>query len=386
MMEYIVSHSTQLTTHLSGVHTKLEVLATYIEGFTRAPTCPIEDMFIRDPPQDGPHDDRSIIGEGGFGEVHRMINRFDNEKVAVKVMNAKKLGRHDISIEEIKREAAILNKLKHQHIARYLLSFVNEPKTLFFLVMEFVDGTPLSALIRGSDPLSVATIEDYLYQITSALAYMHQCRILHRDLKPDNIMVSSQHVIKIIDLGLARIVSSSTTAHTRAGTSIYASREKMLGERYNHGDDMWALGCVLIELMTRETLRFSLWSNESTRSTLLRRCCEVDEALGDIVTGLLTVDMNDRPTSRDTLDKLIRRRLPMTPQVSKTILEMQEQTKSLKSANDSVESARQEIEAGLSEKDADLKGLRTTKEELVQEVENVNRENDFMRAQLEGWV
>jgi serine/threonine protein kinase len=126
--------------------------------------------------------------------------------------------------------------------------------------MELADGGDL-ALKVGCDPLpSLAGIKKWLLQCLSALNYMHTVkRIWHRDIKPENILLTSAGDIKIADFGLACVEKSSLSKYSFAGTLTYASYEKGHGLRYDSKDDIWALGCVFVELLTGKRLSGNLY-------------------------------------------------------------------------------------------------------------------------------
>jgi flagellar biosynthesis GTPase FlhF len=157
-------------------------------------------------------------------------------------------------------------------------------------------------------------ITKWLRQLVSALSYMHNIvKILHRDIKPENILLTSDGTIKIVDVGFACVITSC--AMSKVGTALYHSPQKAHGYAYDGRDDMWALGCVLIELCIHMRLAEYLkccGGNlyeahdhvESTREDLISQCIAFDEFLGGLIRGMLQVDQAKRVFSTDVLEAL----------------------------------------------------------------------------------
>ena len=202
--------------------------------------------------------DDALLGGGGFGNTYRMKNSLDRRLCAVKEVNVKKAEQQGMNIQDVQREAQTMSKIQHTNIVAYYGCLFKGTKKdpsarkFFWLVMELVDGSTLFEYIRRSP--TEGDIKAWTQQLASALQYLHDTlRMLHRDIKPHNIMVKDGRTIKLIDLGLAVVVHTSG-ARTKAGTTNYSSKEKFFGEPYGAPDDMWALGCVLVELATQEPL------------------------------------------------------------------------------------------------------------------------------------
>jgi NIMA (never in mitosis gene a)-related kinase len=146
-----------------------------------------------------------------------------------------------------KQEAEVLAKMKHPNIVSFIDSFEDESGNLC-IIMEYCDGGDLHKKIYSNknDPYNEDQIIDWFFQITSALKHVHDNKTLHRDLKPMNIFMTGDGVLKLGDFGLARVLENTMDmAKTRWGTLSYVSPELLKGLPYNNKSDVWALGCVV---------------------------------------------------------------------------------------------------------------------------------------------
>lgn len=201
----------------------------------------------------GPYRIEREIGRGGMGTVF-LAERDDGEfrqRVAIKVVSSAFLGRE--YVERFRRERQILAGLNHPNIARLLDGGVTDDG-LPYLVMEYVEGETLTAHADRHD----LTISDRLrlfLKICQAFAYAHGSLVVHRDVKPANIIVTPDGEPKLLDFGLAKILDIEkqefrTATHLRALTPAYASPEQLRGDPVNTASDVFSLGVVLYELLT----------------------------------------------------------------------------------------------------------------------------------------
>ncbi|EDW75683.1 uncharacterized protein Dwil_GK15066 [Drosophila willistoni] len=191
----------------------------------------------------------SFLGEGHFAVVYKARDLVTSRIVAVKKI--KRRNDEEVSRFTTLREIEILQELRHENIIS-LIDFFGEFSNVS-LVFELMDSD-LSMIIKNPTIiLSAANIKAYASMILRGLDYLHQNWILHRDLKPNNLLVNGKGVLKICDFGLATKFSSVVQTHSpHVVTRWYRSPELLLGTRqYGIGIDMWALGCILAELMLR---------------------------------------------------------------------------------------------------------------------------------------
>ena len=196
------------------------------------------------------------IGEGGMGVVYRARDTRLDRTVAVKVVS-ERTDTDPAGHARLLREARAASALNHPGVCT--VHQVEEFEGQTVLVMEFVEGRPLSeAIPRTGFPLE--TVIRYGTQIADALAHAHARGVVHRDLKSQNVMVTAEDRIKILDFGLAKrggaavsdVTRSATTADagTVAGTLAYMSPEVLRGEPADARSDIWALGIVLYEMIS----------------------------------------------------------------------------------------------------------------------------------------
>ena len=197
----------------------------------------------------------SRIGVGGMGSVYRATRLLIGDSVAVKVLHAEQL-RDPNTAERFRREAQAAARLKHPN-AVAIHDFGISSEGMVYLVMELVEGDTLRRLIKEHGPLAPSAVAEILTQISGALDAAHQQNIVHRDIKPDNIVValtSSGPRVKVLDFGIARlrdlsVLSNLTQTGSVVGTPHYMSPEQCLGEELDARSDIYSLGVVLYEML-----------------------------------------------------------------------------------------------------------------------------------------
>ncbi|RNA20576.1 serine threonine- kinase Nek10, partial [Brachionus plicatilis] len=199
-----------------------------------------------------------IIGSGAFGRVHKVKKKNTNSFLAMKEINVYNLtSMKDKSLGQIVNEVTIIrNNLKHPNIVRYLKTFKENDN--LYIVMELIDGSPLSQHLRSLKLRDELWSEDkiwiYFIQIVLALKYLHKEKcIIHRDLTSNNIMLGENDKITITDFGLAKLKEEDCIKmHSIVGTMLYFCPEIIKNEPYNEKADIWAVGCVLYEMCCLE--------------------------------------------------------------------------------------------------------------------------------------
>jgi hypothetical protein len=193
----------------------------------------------------GDYEILSVLGKGGMGRVYRVRNMISNRMEAMKALLASD-AEADLTGRFLS-EIRILARLDHPNIAKFYTAFRHEDELLLF--MEYVEGITLSERVKqGPAPLPEAV--SYIRQALSALSYAHANSIIHRDIKPGNLMVTPQGVVKLMDFGIAKCESDPvlTRPGTTVGSLLYMSPEQIRGEGVDARSDLYSLGIVLYEL------------------------------------------------------------------------------------------------------------------------------------------
>lgn len=197
-----------------------------------------------------------VLGYGGMSEVHRGLDTRLGRDVAVKVLRAD-LARDPQFQMRFRREAQNAAALNHPAIvAVYDTGEVQgEVGTLPYIVMEYVDGQTLREIVKSEGPLTQERVLDVMADVCAALDFSHRHQIIHRDVKPANIMITRAGAVKVMDFGIARALGEGQNVTQTAaviGTAQYLSPEQARGEAVDARSDVYAAGCVLFELLTGE--------------------------------------------------------------------------------------------------------------------------------------
>ncbi|XP_062826111.1 serine/threonine-protein kinase Nek4 isoform X4 [Anolis carolinensis] len=189
-------------------------------------------------------------GKGSYGEVSLVRHRRDHKQYVIKKLNLKHASRRERKAAE--QEAQLLSQLKHPNIVTYRESWEGEDGFLY-IVMGFCEGGDLYHKLKEQKGqlLPESQVVEWFVQIAMALQYLHEKHILHRDLKTQNVFLTRSNIIKVGDLGIARVLENQyDMASTLIGTPYYMSPELFSNKPYNYKSDVWALGCCAYELVT----------------------------------------------------------------------------------------------------------------------------------------
>lgn len=191
-----------------------------------------------------------LIGEGGMALVYKANDLLLNRIVAVKVLRPQFASDAQF-VERFRREAQAAASLSHPNVVN--IYDVGQDGGIYFIVMEFVQGRDLKTIMR-EDPatFTVKKVVDIAIQICRALEHAHAKNVIHRDIKPHNILITDDGVVKVTDFGIARAVSSATLTQTGMiiGSVHYFSPEQAKGANIGPQSDLYSLGVVLFELLT----------------------------------------------------------------------------------------------------------------------------------------
>lgn len=260
-----------------------------------------------DPP-DNPT--KSLIGEGRFGQVHRVWELGTKvwTRRAMKVIDIVKADKDGVSSHTLQSEAALLKEFDHPHIVKYIECFRQDD--IFYIVMEHMDGFDLGRVVGETQ--EVVVIRTWTRQICEGLAYMHKRKILHRDIKPENILLDGQRTtVKLCDFGFSAKMRDGGGRDSAVGTLHYKSPQKDGMQDYGSADDMWAVGCVVAELLTRTRIQARcgerpLCKHAEGISAFINESTSADEVLGDLVKKLLQGIDTSRPSAKDVVATIVR--------------------------------------------------------------------------------
>ncbi|RRB00091.1 serine/threonine-protein kinase [Larkinella rosea] len=244
------------------------------------------------------------VGSGGMGEVYQAYHTATQRTVAIKMLSRVEQA------ERFRNEAAVQASLRHPHIALVYEFFVEN--NLSCLVLEYIEGPTIEQYIKKSGPLSEEVAWNLLAQIASAMDYLHNRGIVHRDLKAGNVKIARQGKAKLLDFGLARFANSPKLTHEGyvIGTTGSMAPEQFSGQS-SSASDCWALGVLLYEMLTGQSP-----FGGSTLSEISRRIQKADyvapqklnprlsKASERLIDKLLTVSPDRRFTARQVVEAL----------------------------------------------------------------------------------
>jgi len=211
---------------------------------------------------DGRYQVKSILGQGGMGVVFQATQTSMNRDIALKMLHPTLSTTPQFS-ERFRREAEVVSRLKHPNIIS-IFDFGQAPSGAFYYTMELLEGENLKALVKRDGPMTVARALNLIDQVGEALAYAHSQNILHRDMKPHNVMCARFHGrdhVKVLDFGLVKMVDEEggdedhhlTTTGQILGTPAYMSPEQAGGDPLDARSDLYSLGVVLYYLLAGST-------------------------------------------------------------------------------------------------------------------------------------
>src|SRR5947199_311514 len=191
------------------------------------------------------------IGSGGMSTVYRAFDDTLERWVAIKLLHHS-LEDDPLQLERFRREARTVARLSHPHVVTVIDAGEDDGHP--FIVFEYVPGETLKALIRRGGPLPVVEAVAYAIEIGRALSAAHTERLVHRDVKPQNVLIDPDGRAKVTDFGISRSLDADgLTATGRVlGTTDYVSPEQALGEGVNEQSDVYSLGICLFEMLTGE--------------------------------------------------------------------------------------------------------------------------------------
>ena len=243
----------------------------------------------------------ALLGKGGMGEVYRADDLALGQAVALKFL-PEALGKNPASIERFRNEVRLARQVSHPHVCR--VYDVGEVEGHPFLSMEYVDGEDLASLLRRIGRLPSDKALEIARGLCAGLAAAHDQGILHRDLKPGNVMIDGRGQVLLTDFGLAGIANEIAGNEVRNGTPLYMAPEQLAGKEVTVRSDIYSLGLLLYELFTgkppfeaatlADLVRVRSSAPPLSPSSLVR---DMDPAVERVILRCLEADPAARPAS-----------------------------------------------------------------------------------------
>jgi len=247
------------------------------------------------------------IATGGMATIYRGVQISLNREVVIKKLHPH-LSEDANFVKRFKREAAILGKLQHENIVEIFDFYEKDGDK--FIVLEYIKGRSLKQIIREKHKIPVKYGIYILKEVLKGLTHVHKNHILHRDLKPDNIMISDEGVVKITDFGLAfgRESVNVTNPGTYLGTPAYFPPEQLTGQHLTVASDIFSLGITFSEILTGKNPFEGKNQFETINNILYFKNLNIDfnvneipQVIVDILKSMLSRDISNRPKSGDEL-------------------------------------------------------------------------------------
>ena len=243
----------------------------------------------------------SQLGAGGFAIVYLVRDVHLKRKLAVKVLSPDVIASHSV-LERFRREAETIAQLSHPHIVP--LHFIGQKDDLVYLVMEAIDGGSLADKLEREGQLPIDEAARIFGEVASALAHAHKRGVIHRDIKPQNVLLDSESGRALVtDFGIARTAEGGSLTATGmvVGTPAYLSPEQVTGEPSDHRADIYALGVMMYQMLAGQPP----FTGATPTAVLMRRLAgppeplrklrpDTPEPLADLVDACLATDPKDR--------------------------------------------------------------------------------------------
>jgi serine/threonine-protein kinase len=201
----------------------------------------------------GRYEVKEILGQGGMGTVFKAVDTELGEVIAIKTLKGDFLEQDPTALERFKSEIRLARRISHRNVVR--THDLGESGGVYYITMEYVEGRSLRDLIRVRGRVPVAVALSVGKQLARALEIAHEQGVIHRDIKPHNMVVEPDGVLKVMDFGIARLAtrpeqSGVTQAGMIVGTPEYMAPEQVMGKELDARADIYAAGCVLYECVT----------------------------------------------------------------------------------------------------------------------------------------
>jgi serine/threonine-protein kinase len=259
----------------------------------------------------GRYELEELVGTGGMSSVYRAHDRLLERKVALKILH-ERYGEDDEYVERFRREARAVAQLAHPNIVTVIDRGEDEGRQ--FIVFEYVDGENLKQVVEREGPLAIDRVLELGLEIAQGLAFAHERGIVHRDVKPQNVLLNGDAKAKVTDFGIARtldVEKGVTQTGTVLGTSDYIAPEQASGQVVSRETDVYSLGIVLFELLTGRVpftgesfVAVALQHVNEPPPSVLERRPDTPPRLAELIDRALAKDPDDRPTMDELVAEL----------------------------------------------------------------------------------
>lgn len=238
------------------------------------------------------------IGKGSFSKVYKGYNVITDDIVAIKKID---LEMSSTMIKRLKMEVEIMKTLNHDNIVKLYDVFYDEYYA--YLIMEYSHCGDLSKYLKGR-PLKEKYAQKFAKQLASAMKYLIQRNIIHRDIKPQNILVFNKNTIKLTDFGFARYFDKGTMVETLCGSPLYMSPEIIKYKKYSHKADLWSIGVIFYEILTgkppyKARTHYELAKKIENNPIFLPKLIPLSSNCSDLLYKLLQKESNNRISWND---------------------------------------------------------------------------------------
>jgi serine/threonine-protein kinase len=256
---------------------------------------------------------KEVLGVGGMGMVFKAVDSELGEVIAIKTLKQELLSEDASALERFKSEIRLARRISHRNVVR--THDLGESSGVYYITMEYVEGTTLKELVRRRGRLPISATLTVAKQLCRALEVAHEQGVIHRDIKPQNMVVEPSGVLKVMDFGIARLAkrqSGMTEQGMVVGTPEYMAPEQLMGQDIDARADIYAAGCVIYECLAgtppitaenQYTLVAKLLEETPAEPILIN--ADVPQALSDLVMRTLSKKPADRPQTALELHDLL---------------------------------------------------------------------------------
>ena len=246
---------------------------------------------------------KRVLGAGGMGMVYKAVDKELGETVAIKTLRPEIMNQDPAALDRFRSEIRLARRISHRNVVR--THDIGESDGLYFITMEFVEGSSLKDLIISRGRLPAAAVISIGKQLCRALEVAHEAGVIHRDIKPQNMVVEADGTVKVMDFGIARLQMRSE-GHTQAGmvvgTPEYMSPEQLRGDELDARADLYSAGVVLYESLTGKLPHIADTPGaligkvlSETPAPPRASVAEVSPALSAVIMQALSKDREQRP-------------------------------------------------------------------------------------------